>query len=773
MRRSSTRSAGVPHDPRPVALDAVVRLPGGDRRLTGTVGGVCQNLVVTVSASRVRAKEHLRAWVRAAALTAARPDVEWEVVTVGRHPDSDDVAEATVLHLRMLDHDAAIEALAFLDELRARALCDVIPLVAQTSLEVWRTGGCTSSAFRSAWQNRFGGDGTDRWVAMAIGKEVDDVLDLPRREGEGDGLGPRPRRSAHVVGRAAVEHGRGHHRRRPARRRQPTPTARRRRGGPMSAAPPVPFRIDGPLPTGLTVLEASAGTGKTFSLAGLATRYIAERGIAASELCVVSFTEAATAELRGRIRSGLVDALHHLETGAPSDDPVVMALRADPDQVPLRRDRLALALAEFDSATISTIHGFCSRVVASGGTAGVEVPFTSDDSDVDELVNDRFVERFGATGEWPAKPDRVSQAVRLRLQMPDAEMFRPDPATVKANHLERAERIDVVADLVEEIVAEVLRRRATLRRRTFDSLLVEARELLRGPRGEATRAVLQHRFEVVMIDEFQDTDRVQWDIFRLAFLDGSEAGHGGGRRRPEAVDLPVPFGRAQRLPRRPGAGPTWSPPSTPTGAPTRRCSTRSSDSSGASPSATRRSCSSPWARPTRWAATASSTPAPAPRRSSSVPSSVSSRPRRRSPRCGATASPRSCDCWRTPASSTPMPRAAAGRSRRPTSASSCAPTPMPPRSCRRWPWPGCRPPRPPTTRSSTAWRPPSGASCCRPSSGRRPRPGPGPRRSPGSWAGRRPSSSPSTTTGSTTASVAWSNSCGAGRCAWRRVGWHR
>ena len=59
------------------------------------------------------------------------------------------------------------------------------------------------------------------------------------------------------------------------------------------------------------------------------------------------------------------------------------------------------------------------------------------------------------------------------------------------------------------------RRRAVLRRRTFDSLLIEARELLTGARGEATRAVLQQRFRVVMIDEFQDTDRVQWDIFRV------------------------------------------------------------------------------------------------------------------------------------------------------------------------------------------------------------------------------------------------------------------
>ncbi len=66
---------------------------------------------------------------------------------------------------------------------------------------------------------------------------------------------------------------------------------------------PKPFEISGPLPAGFTVLEASAGTGKTYSLAGLVARFVAEDGLDPSQLCVVSFTEAATAELRGRIRS--------------------------------------------------------------------------------------------------------------------------------------------------------------------------------------------------------------------------------------------------------------------------------------------------------------------------------------------------------------------------------------------------------------------------------------------------------------------------------------
>ena len=283
------------------------------------------------------------------------------------------------------------------------------------------------------------------------------------------------------------------------------------------------FDITGPLPEGLTVLEASAGTGKTWSLAGLVLRYVAETGLEASQLCVVSFTEAATAELRGRVREKLSAALDHLEHGtveAGHDDHVIAGLLDDPGQRELRRSRVAAALADFDAATISTIHGFCSRVLAAGGGSGLEVQMTGDDSDVDEIVHDRFLARFGATGDWPAPPDRVAEAVRARLRMPDAVMHTVDPADVtRDTQVARAEQGLRAAALVDDIVEQVRERRAALRRRTFDSLLVEARDLLTGPRGATVRNALQ-RFRVVMIDEFQDTDRVQWDIFRTAFLEG-------------------------------------------------------------------------------------------------------------------------------------------------------------------------------------------------------------------------------------------------------------
>ncbi len=184
----------VAHEPRPVPLDAVVELGGGARRLLGTVPGVCEHLVVGVTASRVRAKDHLRSWVAAAALTMAHPEVAWEVVTIGRDGENrTDKAAVKVLRVRVLDRDAALRTLTFLDDLRTRARCDAIPLMAQTSYDLWCGGDDWLWKARSSWEYPKGGDGTDRWAVMALGSDFDRILAMPPRADEPVGAGPGAR----------------------------------------------------------------------------------------------------------------------------------------------------------------------------------------------------------------------------------------------------------------------------------------------------------------------------------------------------------------------------------------------------------------------------------------------------------------------------------------------------------------------------------------------------------------------------------------------------
>ena len=85
-----------------------------------------------------------------------------------------------------------------------------------------------------------------------------------------------------------------------------------------------PFDVCGPLPTGVTVLEASAGTGKTYTIAALAARYVAE-GTPLHRMLLVTFTRMATGELRDRVRERLVGVerglTRALERGVESSTP--------------------------------------------------------------------------------------------------------------------------------------------------------------------------------------------------------------------------------------------------------------------------------------------------------------------------------------------------------------------------------------------------------------------------------------------------------------------
>jgi len=107
-----------------------------------------------------------------------------------------------------------------------------------------------------------------------------------------------------------------------------------------------------------TLIEASAGTGKTYTITTLYCRLIAQ-GIAVESILVVTFTEAASAELKLRIRqriSATLDKLLQLE--AEAEDDLVRFFRHSADKALVCR-RLSLALTCFDQASILTIHAFC------------------------------------------------------------------------------------------------------------------------------------------------------------------------------------------------------------------------------------------------------------------------------------------------------------------------------------------------------------------------------------------------------------------------------
>ncbi|MEQ9501638.1 MAG: exodeoxyribonuclease V subunit beta [Deltaproteobacteria bacterium] len=103
------------------------------------------------------------------------------------------------------------------------------------------------------------------------------------------------------------------------------------------------------------VIEASAGTGKTYTLEHLVIDLLLEGDVTLDQLLVVTFTEKAAAELRARLRKKMTELVEKTE----SDDEE-NAWCIDDDA----KKKLARALLSFDAASISTIHAFCQRVLA-------------------------------------------------------------------------------------------------------------------------------------------------------------------------------------------------------------------------------------------------------------------------------------------------------------------------------------------------------------------------------------------------------------------------
>jgi exodeoxyribonuclease V beta subunit len=291
---------------------------------------------------------------------------------------------------------------------------------------------------------------------------------------------------------------------------------------PASAAGAEAFDVVGPLPSpGVTVLEASAGTGKTFTIAALVTRYVAE-GTPLSGILAVTFTRMATGELRDRVRARLVsaeDGLGRFLDGAEPPDPedkiLVLLTQGTQAEVGARRENLANALAVFDAATITTIHGFCQLVLGGLGVAGgvaAGAVLREDTSDiVKEVVDDLYVRRSIGWGV-PAFSRRDAGVIATAVVSHRDAPLAPGPDKTTPGRRRRfgdAVRGEVEARLLDSNLL------------TYDDLLIRLRDTLQDPaRGTVACERLRSRYKVVLVDEFQDTDPVQWEVFDKAFGTG-------------------------------------------------------------------------------------------------------------------------------------------------------------------------------------------------------------------------------------------------------------
>ncbi|WP_353650424.1 UvrD-helicase domain-containing protein [Nakamurella sp. A5-74] len=276
------------------------------------------------------------------------------------------------------------------------------------------------------------------------------------------------------------------------------------------------FDVTGDLPWQETVvLEASAGTGKTHTIASLAARYLAEGRVRLEHLMLVTFGRSATQELRDRVRGRLTELEQALRLPkVPSADEVATLLRqGTPEELAQRQRNLATALASFDEATIATTHSFCQRMLDGLGIAADHDPgavlLENSDDVLAQVVGDDYLRRFAPFDDRPFDASTARQIARAATGM---SMARLEPAmAVDPRSRPRVEFAEGIRELFDV-------RKRELHALDFDDLQVRLAEALVHPvRGGAARDLVRANFHVVLVDEFQDTDPVQWEILRTAF----------------------------------------------------------------------------------------------------------------------------------------------------------------------------------------------------------------------------------------------------------------
>jgi exodeoxyribonuclease V beta subunit len=382
------------------------------------------------------------------------------------------------------------------------------------------------------------------------------------------------------------------------------------------------------LDPGVTLIEASAGTGKTFSITGLILRLVLEKHLPIRQILAVTFTEAATHELRDRVRRRLQAALEDLRLGL-SQDVIVDAFLKNGDISTGIRE-LDVALQSFDEAQIFTIHGFCQRMLNDyafeSGTRFDTTLVTDPMSLFQEVSYDFWRLRFYGVEPllpnlaiaWKKSPDKWVKLLQQTRNHPDLvifppaeiksfedllhdielafanvkdkwkshrteieELLRQHPGLSRARNQFSQERITDLIKMIAEACerfnravpesiaaigsvsleaikvgttpagtspshpffalstkfchtvemlfnqltheflefaqAELPKRKARTNTVTYADLITGLRDALRQKEGKALVHAIGEKYSTALIDEFQDTDPAQYEIFRAIF----------------------------------------------------------------------------------------------------------------------------------------------------------------------------------------------------------------------------------------------------------------
>lgn len=278
--------------------------------------------------------------------------------------------------------------------------------------------------------------------------------------------------------------------------------------------------------TGPHLVAASAGTGKTYNIQNIYARLIAEKGFLVSQIQVMTFTEPSTHELRDRIRKILTIYSSYLSNGrecVPEGDrdrieKLWGCARAtiDGDDNKARgiiRGRIELALMQFDQASISTIHGFCRRILS-------RFAFETNSAFNAELEDRKKYDLGRLARDWWRNKVNNEDKLGNLVALDGLTKTLTEISQKNGWSIDEAETENSVLRIAKELLSHYEEERSGREVQSFDDLLKALCDALCDEaKGDALASILRDEYKAALVDEFQDTDAVQYEIFRRIFLD--------------------------------------------------------------------------------------------------------------------------------------------------------------------------------------------------------------------------------------------------------------
>jgi len=282
------------------------------------------------------------------------------------------------------------------------------------------------------------------------------------------------------------------------------------------------------------IIEASAGTGKTFTIGLIVLRLLLEKLLPIEKIVLITFTEAATAELKKSTSEKIIEAYNIWKNGSDEKSDLTAIIESAKQEDRQKREANLLdAIARIDEMPVFTIHGFCKRLLSefayeTGNLEEMEV--ATDSADIKEMVIADFwrenIQDLDVTLELT--PQELSGSIDVVLNHPQANRDGEDYEQSLIEYGNADDETEIKAagkrlkyaiayKLAKEIRGRLAAEKKKLKIMDFNDMIENCHKAVKNDHECVLQNAVRNSYNAILVDEFQDTDRTQFEIFDYLF----------------------------------------------------------------------------------------------------------------------------------------------------------------------------------------------------------------------------------------------------------------